>query len=174
MASEPIVASSARKHGISDQDMLHTYANPIRIYEIGEGLVMFIGSDRSARMLEVGVVDGDLAPVIVHSHDGPSEVLEVMTMPRTVQEILDHADELARRFEDYEPDPSDRRDPAVLAAVRDAVIARSEAERTLATVVRVAHRKGHSWQSIGTLLGTSGEAARQRYGKPAKDARQSA
>jgi hypothetical protein len=67
MASEPIVASSARKHGISDQDMLHAYANPIRIYEVGEGLVMFIGSDRSARMLEVGVVDGDLAPVIVHA-----------------------------------------------------------------------------------------------------------
>lgn len=77
---------------------------------------MFIGPDRSARMLEVGIVDGDLAPVI----------------------------------------------------------ARSEAERTLVTVVRAAHGKGHSWQSIGTLLGTSGEAARQRYGKPAKDTRQSA
>lgn len=97
-----------------------------------------------------------------------------MTMPRTVQEILDHADELARQFEDYEPDPTDRRNPEALAAVRDAVIARSEAERTLVSVVRAAHGKGHSWQSIGTLLGTSGEAARQRYGKPAKDTRQSA
>jgi hypothetical protein len=28
---------------------------------------MFIGPDRSARMLEVGVVYGDLAPVIVHA-----------------------------------------------------------------------------------------------------------
>ena len=26
-------------------------------------------------------------------------------MPRSIQEILDHADELAKRFEDYEPDP---------------------------------------------------------------------
>lgn len=51
-------------------------------------------------------------------------------MPRTVQQILDHADELARRFEDYEPAPSGRRDPEALAAVRDTVIARSEAERT--------------------------------------------
>lgn len=86
-------------------------------------------------------------------------------MPRTVQEILDHADELARRFEDYEPDPSDRRDPGALVAVRNAVIARSEAERALAAIVRAAHSKGHSWQSIGRLLGTSGEAVRQRYGK---------
>ena len=86
-------------------------------------------------------------------------------MPRTVQEILDHAEELARRFEDYQPDPSDSRDPAALAAVRDAVIARSDAEQALAVVVRAAHDKGHSWQSIGRLLGTSGEAARQRYGK---------
>ena len=86
-------------------------------------------------------------------------------MPRTVQEILDHADELARRFEDYQPDPSDRRDPAAITAVRDAVIARSEAERALAAVVRAAHGKGHSWQSIGRVLGTSGEAARQRYGR---------
>ncbi len=67
MASEPIIASTARKHDVSDQDMLHAYANPIRIYEVGEGLAMFIGPDRSARMLEVGVVDGDLAPVIVHA-----------------------------------------------------------------------------------------------------------
>ena len=59
------IASSARKHGMSDQDMLHAYANPIRSYEVDEGLVMLIGPDRSARMLEIGVVDGDLAPVIV-------------------------------------------------------------------------------------------------------------
>lgn len=28
-----------------------------------------------------------------------------MTMPRTVQDILDHGDELAKRFEDYDPAP---------------------------------------------------------------------
>ncbi|MGB8202304.1 MAG: hypothetical protein WCF33_21895 [Pseudonocardiaceae bacterium] len=67
MALEPIIASTARKHGVSDQDMLHAYANPIRIYGVDEDLAMFIGPDRSARMLEVGVVDGDLAPVIVHA-----------------------------------------------------------------------------------------------------------
>ena len=88
-------------------------------------------------------------------------------MPRTVQEILDHSDELARRFEDYQPDPSDRRDPAALAAVRDAVIARSDAERALAAVVRAAHDKAtHGSRSVGCsarpakppVNGTAGQA----------------
>jgi hypothetical protein len=30
-------------------------------------------------------------------------------MPRSMQDILDHADELAKRFEDYEPSPEDER-----------------------------------------------------------------
>ena len=30
-------------------------------------------------------------------------------MPRSIQDILDHADELAARFEEYEPEPGDER-----------------------------------------------------------------
>ncbi|GAA3634725.1 hypothetical protein GCM10022223_61390 [Kineosporia mesophila] len=86
-------------------------------------------------------------------------------MPRTVQEILDHADELAARFEKFEPASSDAREADSLEALREAVLARSDAERALAVLVRQAHASGHSWRSIGDLLGTSGEAARQRYGK---------
>ena len=36
-------------------------------------------------------------------------------MPRTIKDILDHADELAKSFEDYEPSVTDERDPAVFA-----------------------------------------------------------
>jgi hypothetical protein len=67
VASEPIIAPSARKHGIDDEDILHAYANPVRFYDVDEGMVMVIGPDRSARLVEVGVVEGDLAPVIVHA-----------------------------------------------------------------------------------------------------------
>lgn len=84
-------------------------------------------------------------------------------MPRTVQEILDHADELAQRFEEYEPSPTDERDPEVLAALRRAVLSRSDAERSINDAVRRARASGYSWAFIGSLLGTSGEAARQRY-----------
>ncbi len=87
-----------------------------------------------------------------------------MSMPRTVQEILDHADDLAKRFEDYEPTADDERDPQVFAALRDAVVSRSDAERTIKDAVDDAREHGYSWGFIGSLLGTSGEAARQRYG----------
>jgi hypothetical protein len=87
-----------------------------------------------------------------------------MTMPRTVQEILDHAEELAQRFEDYEPSAEDERDPRVFAALRDAVVvARSDAERSIQAAVSDARGRGYSWAFIGSVLGTSGEAARQRY-----------
>jgi hypothetical protein len=84
-------------------------------------------------------------------------------MPRTAQEILDHADELAARFEQAEP--ADVRDATALRAVREAVLARAEAERNLGEAVVRARHEGHSWAAIGAMVGTSGEAARQRYGQ---------
>lgn len=85
-------------------------------------------------------------------------------MPRTVQDILDHADDLAKRFEDYEPSASDERDPEVFGELRRAVLARSDAERSIREAVNQARDHGYSWAFIGSLIGTSGEAARQRYG----------
>jgi hypothetical protein len=89
-----------------------------------------------------------------------------MLMPRTVAEILDQADELAARFEAHEPDPSGVVDATALRAVRHAFQARAEAERQLADAVSVARAEGHSWAAVGAMVGTSGEAARQRYGRP--------
>jgi hypothetical protein len=86
-----------------------------------------------------------------------------MNMPRTVQDILDHADELASRFENYDPTPQEERDPEAFVALRDAVLSRSDAERSIKAAVDNARAHGYSWALIGSLLGTSGEAARQRY-----------
>jgi hypothetical protein len=88
---------------------------------------------------------------------------EVMNMPRTVQDILDHADELAKRFDDYTPNEQDERDAESFNALRDAVLSRSAAERSIKNAVDNARTHGYSWALIGSLLGTSGEAARQRY-----------
>jgi hypothetical protein len=87
-----------------------------------------------------------------------------MTMPRSVQDILDHAEELAARFEAYEPAEGDERDPKVYEALRAAVAARSAAERSIRDAVEQARAHGYSWALVGRILGTSGEAARQRYG----------
>lgn len=93
-----------------------------------------------------------------------------MRMPRSVDDILQHGEDLAKRFEDYEPRPEDERDPEVARSVRDAVIARSDAERKVRVAVERARQSGFSWALIGSLLGTSGEAVRQRYGQPHKAA----
>ena len=87
-------------------------------------------------------------------------------MPRTTQEILDRAGELAARFE--QADPHDPRDAAALRVIRDAFLARAEGERLLRDAVVQARRQGHSWAAIGAMVGTSGEAARQRYGQAVK------
>jgi hypothetical protein len=84
-------------------------------------------------------------------------------MPRSIQEILDHADELAQRFEDYEPRSGDER-PVEEYLLERATIARAHGERQLANAVAAARRKGTSWQRIGDILGTSPQAAQQRYG----------
>ena len=138
-----------------------------------------------------------------------------MSMPRTVKEILAHADELAERFENYEPSPDDELDPAVVALLRAAAGAlalddvdlalarifalavgelagkRRQVEHALAhDLARLARRfacfgrhrhllddlaahlrvlfqearnAGLSWSAIGGFVGTTGEAARQRY-----------
>ena len=67
MGGDPIIAESARKHGVSDQDILHAYANPIRVFDLGEGFTMVIGANLAAIIYEIGVVDGVTVSVIVHA-----------------------------------------------------------------------------------------------------------
>jgi hypothetical protein len=84
-------------------------------------------------------------------------------MPRSLEDLLAQADELADRFEGYEPNDEHRGEPALLA-LRRAAYRRALIERELMRVVAEARASGVSWARIGTELGTTGEAARQRYG----------
>jgi hypothetical protein len=84
-------------------------------------------------------------------------------MPRTIQEILDHADELAGRFEDYEPSDGDER-PVEEYMLERAALGRARSERQVIEAVIAARAAGASWQKIGGILGTSAQAAQQRYG----------
>ncbi len=90
-------------------------------------------------------------------------------MPRSIQEILDHADELAKRFEAYEPGAGDER-PVEEFLLERATIERARSERQIIGAVTAARRKGLSWQRIGEILGTSAQAAQQRYGPVAESA----
>lgn len=64
---QPIIAPSAFKHGLSREDILHTYRNPIRVWDLGDGFTMMVGPNRAALILEVGYIEGDVAIVIVHA-----------------------------------------------------------------------------------------------------------
>jgi hypothetical protein len=87
-------------------------------------------------------------------------------MPRSTEQILAHADELTRRFAEHEPADDRIIDARALRDIGAAVERRAIAERHIADAVTVARAEGHSWAAIGAMLGTSGEAARQRYGSP--------
>lgn len=84
-------------------------------------------------------------------------------MPRSIQEILDHGDELASRFEEYDPKAGDERVVEEYLLER-ATIDRARSERRIVDAVVAARGKGLSWQRIGDILGTSAQAAQQRYG----------
>jgi len=85
-------------------------------------------------------------------------------MPRSIQEILDHADELAREFEDDEPEPGAERSVEEYM-LRRAVLARARSERQVVDAIAAARAAGLSWARIGEILGTSAQAAQQRYGE---------
>ena len=90
-------------------------------------------------------------------------------MPRSIQEILDHADELAKRFQDCEPKPGNER-PLEEYLLERAAMARARGEQQVLDAVTTARSKGMSWQRIGDILGTSAQAAQQRYGAAVESA----
>jgi hypothetical protein len=85
-------------------------------------------------------------------------------MRPTRQDLEARAEQWADRFENYEPKPADFDAPVpVVMAVRLAAWKRSLAERELTDAVRNARAAHQSWRTIGDAIGTTGEAARQRY-----------
>ncbi len=63
---DPFIRPSARKHGVSDDDILHAYRNAFDAYE-SDDMVMIVGGDRSGRPLELTVRFRGSAPEIFHA-----------------------------------------------------------------------------------------------------------
>ena len=96
-------------------------------------------------------------------------------MPRSLSELIKQGDFYAKQFEDYPSSTSDQIDLEVFNALWDAGQQKSALENSIAELVIKARSENMSWKLIGQILGTSGEAARQRYGsivrkKPKKSA----
>ncbi len=88
-------------------------------------------------------------------------------MPRSVKEIMEQAKTLAAKFENFEIDPAVSDGAEALAALHRAALRRAEVEAEIAAAVEQARESQVSWDAIGRRLGTTGEAARQRYGQRA-------
>ena len=80
-----------------------------------------------------------------------------------MEPVIFHADEMTARFEAYEPADGDER-PVEEYLLDRAVLDRAHGERRIAEAVASARAKGIPWKRIGEILGTSTQAAQQRYG----------
>jgi hypothetical protein len=65
--NRPVIAPRASKHGIADADILHAYRNPIRRFELDDGLTMLIGPDQAARVTGGRRGRRRSGPVVVHA-----------------------------------------------------------------------------------------------------------
>ena len=63
----PLSAPSALKHGVSEDEIIHAYGNPVRIWDLGDGFTMIVGPTRATIFLDVGYVQGEHVHVVVHA-----------------------------------------------------------------------------------------------------------
>ena len=87
---------------------------------------------------------------------------------RSLDDLAARAEQLADAFEDNTPAPGDRGAPLPpVMAVKLAAYRRDAAERELRDAVARARENAVPWRQLGEAIGTSGEAARQRYASKA-------
>jgi hypothetical protein len=64
VAEDLILAPSALKHDLGEEEILHACRNPVRIWDLGDGFTMIVGPNAAAIFLEVGYIEGDTAVVV--------------------------------------------------------------------------------------------------------------
>ena len=57
VAETPFIATSARKRGVHDHDMIRDFDNPKFVDDHDDGFVRFVGVDTSGNLLEIGVIE---------------------------------------------------------------------------------------------------------------------
>ena len=88
-------------------------------------------------------------------------------MSWTLEQILDRADELADRFEAFDPSEANET-PVAEYLLHRAVRASPKAQSHLIEAVAAAREAGTCWIRIGKILGVSGRDAEQWYNSLAK------
>lgn len=65
--SKAPIQPSARKHGLADDDIRHALRSWIRVADEEDDVVLFLGPDRAARLIEVGVRNDEDGVRIIHA-----------------------------------------------------------------------------------------------------------
>lgn len=84
-------------------------------------------------------------------------------MPRTREQLEQAAAEAEAWLDQLDPDTTPAEDIGDLRAVAEAVVKVAAAQAHLEEMVRAARERGRSWGRIAMALGTSRQAARERY-----------
>ena len=59
---------NARKHDLSDEDILHAVAHPLAPIAVSDDRIFFIGATQTGELLEIAVVDPDGDdPAVIHA-----------------------------------------------------------------------------------------------------------
>jgi hypothetical protein len=63
------ILSSARKHGVSDDDIRHAFSNAVAAITTPDqpDFTMLIGPDTAAQLLEIGVLAADDNDYVIHA-----------------------------------------------------------------------------------------------------------
>ena len=74
------IVPSARKHGISDDDIRHAYTNAVAAITTPDqpDFTMLIGPDLAAQLLEVGVVAADDNDYAIHAMPARPKYLQMI------------------------------------------------------------------------------------------------
>lgn len=90
-------------------------------------------------------------------------------MPRTREQLQQAADDTERWLDSLDPAAiaSPNADARHLRRIGAAVRCAAASQTELAEAVAAAREHGHTWTQIATMLGTSRQAAQERYGEPA-------
>ena len=162
------VEPAARKHGVTDDDMLHTLRHHWRAFETDDPQVtMFIGPSRAGEPLEVGVVEDDEGVAVIHAMAARELVLEglveSMSATRTAR-----AKALEAWADTVEPGDLVVADTSSLRAIAELAERREQLDAEIVEAIQSARRADRSWSEIGAMLGVSKQAAQRKYAKVAR------
>ncbi|MGI8622976.1 MAG: sigma-70 family RNA polymerase sigma factor [Solirubrobacteraceae bacterium] len=88
-------------------------------------------------------------------------------MPRTREELERAATDAEAWLDALDPNTTPAEDPADLRRIGLALRKLAEQQRAIDDAVTAARANGRSWSEIGLVLGSSRQAARERYAQAA-------